>query len=106
MRVTKLQADILLHRLAIPECIAEAIDLPVQDVCIRADEIAAAAERGRIGWEKLDAIGRATLIDAVEGSTYHAATPRQFRPAVFRAGQALATKLTALSGSVVFFPEY
>lgn len=104
LTLTKLEKDILDHRLEISDCICEALndgateDLErwheddVEDVCLellRGDYEGAKAINERLFLE--------VLIDAVEGSTYYGAAiadqSKQKLAAIKRAGESLASKI-------------
>lgn len=114
LNLTPLEREILDHRLAVPDAIADGLageypDDAVGAVCglLAAGDYAGAVEVSRT-------VTYAVLRDAVDGSTYaatvadavdnHEATPQRYA-AVCRAGRSLAEKVGRLTGERVRFPE-
>ena len=118
MKLTYLEADILLHRLSVPDCIAEALadtyGFDVGTVADTAEAIERVVSSSPLLTAELLDLPHAVevLIDAVDGSTYEAAaegeledglmTLREFRR-IGRAGRSLAEKIGRFVGRDVVF---
>lgn len=106
LELSKMQWEILKHRLEVPEAIAEALENVEAEDC--ADEL----ERGRLRLaitEYGTDLVCQVLEDAVAGSTYYgsASDESPLRQAqILKSGQALAEKVSRYIGRDVEFPDY
>ncbi len=111
VKLTKLENEILAHRLEAPDCLAEAIEESnvdpdsVETVCamLLDGEYEDALEFDRKATLEV-------LADAVEGSTYLGTELGNGRPqkerAILRAGESLADKLSSVVGRKLVYPNY
>lgn len=111
LRLTKLEKDILEHRLNVQECIADALEGDFQREQVERVCDLLLEEK----WDEALAVGGepllfAVLEDAVDGNTYYGSEVGNGRPqkeaAFLRAGQSLATKVSELIGRKVVYPAY
>ena len=111
IKLTKIEAEILAHRLEVPECISESIaeceelaglkletyDDRIDDAC---REILTTVRVGKLPEatpEGMSKLWTYILMDAVEGSTYYGSAKGEGNrraSTVFRAGESLAEKVT------------
>lgn len=117
MKLTKLESEILIHRLEVPDSIIDALtdEKDVAEDCVDAitgscsrllDHITA---KGEIPSE-LSQVDKDVLLDCVDGSTYLGCVlteaSKQKQAAIYRAGCCLADKIRELTGVEVAFPSY
>lgn len=107
MKLTRTEADILLHRLECPEHIAECVGGDADEVVSCVAGLAKQVASKSLP-DTLDATQVAVVIDCLEGSTY-ATVEDEASPAARRAvlaGRALCRKLEPLLDRLVEFPTY
>lgn len=93
-KLTKLEREILMHRLEAPDCLADALEEPLEAV-------ESAIESLPADFSPSSDLQRRVLIDAVEGSTYYGAAggeSAQKQSAIYRAGCSLARKIGEMAG--------
>jgi len=111
MRLTQNEAAIILHRLEVPDAIAEALfdgeptnqqNEAVYDIC---KHLTSTINANRTIDDNVNGLPLRILIDAVEGSTYAASTDneREQRTNVIR-GQMLAKKMSIAFNEKIRFP--
>ncbi len=110
MRLTKLETEILLHRLEVPDCLAEALDEDPDEVALICCQLRTAVSDLEAHFAEDRSIhpflARAILADCVEGSTFVATmesgmeSSRKISAAV-RAMESLAVKVGQLVGRVL-----
>jgi hypothetical protein len=110
IKLSPLQAEILSHRLEVPDALADALERSTEQVEAACEELLRLAKSRTIVWDALNSLSREVLIDAVEGSTYYGASsagehPRQLAN-ISKAGDSLADKLAKVSGQPVYFPSF
>lgn len=115
MKLTKLEKDILLHRLSVPDCIHEALTGSDESSDMQLDEVATICCKlinsvtHCLLPEQLDAHECAVLADAVDGSTWIGTMIGEESDAKIarhaRAGDALAEKVSSIVGFEVYFPN-
>jgi hypothetical protein len=111
LTLTKLEDEILQHRLDVPDALSEYLidsGWPEPDV----EEVVSAvcAREWAKACEINEPLAKATLKDAVEGSTYYGCGMEELSDqklaGIARAGWSLARKVGELIGESVKFPEY
>ena len=114
MGITKVEAEILEHRLEVPDCLAEALEIKYEDafeICDRLLEMVQARMLPR----KLDGVEAEVLADVINGSTMYALsetaaeegeiTKREFRE-ICKAGKRMAIEIEGITGISTEFPNY
>jgi len=122
IKFTKTESEIVLHRLAVPDAIADAIedrtnqprDIIEWEAGILS-QIIKGDLPGQLEWEELSVTEQNILIDAAEGSTFFAdmddavacrALSQGKALAYHRAADSLEKKLSAASGLTVRIPRW
>lgn len=108
-KLTKLETEILNHRLEVPDCILDCLE---EESDVDLDEAGLAIDKILAGkWDEVDLTPatKAVLKDAVEGSMYYGASKDSISPQmngrIHRAGRTLAEKIGQLIGEAIYYPR-
>jgi len=108
LKFTKLEWDIIIHRLEVPDSIYEALeDHSYEDVSTICELLI--SKKIKEAFDYNFEIAKEVLIDALEGSTYYACScdlSHQKRHAIYQAGSNALNKLGKLFGVDVEYPCY
>lgn len=102
---TKLETEIIQHRLGVPECIADALEeYSREDVEAECFNL----QRGIVEFDLTQLLHRDILAECVEGSTFYGAavgneTPQKLA-SIERACESLADKVSKALGRKIIFP--
>lgn len=108
VRLSKIEADAIIHRLEVPDCIADALegDFDAEAISDAAETLLKRAESGSVWCDTV--VEREVLIDSVEGSTWVAcaygdATPDEMRK-IMRVAKSVEKKLERYLSRSISFP--